>query len=186
MDDTTAHDTRMYMARMLARIGIPEITPDTLNTVIHRTHMWEIGVGHSPRPSHMVPSDYEGLIGLTALMPHEKTIKDFRDALIHAISLDADTWMAHNSEAISKLTAAPADAVAPELPHPFRATFEQIAAIDWSNVPVDGNNHQDACALAGRIRDFNEYYAPENTHLRSSIEGWLANHSAAHAYRPEN
>ncbi|MFG3403679.1 hypothetical protein [Streptomyces sp. NPDC048142] len=41
-------------------------------------------------------------------------------------------------------------------------------------------------ALAGRIRDFRDYYAHENTHLRSTIEGWLANYSAGHAYRPEN
>ncbi|MDH2390082.1 hypothetical protein QCN29_15035 [Streptomyces sp. HNM0663] len=74
----------------------------------------------------------------------------------------------------------------PELPHPVRATFEQIAAIDWDNVPVDGDDHSDARALAGRIRDINEYYAPENTHLRSIVEGWLTDYSAAHTYREEN
>ena len=82
--------------------------------------------------------------------------------------------------------ATPAGVVTPELPHPFRATFEQIAAIDWDNVPVDGDDHRDAHALAGRIRDFNEYYAPENTHLRSIVQGWLTNYSAAHTYREEN
>ncbi|MFG3403678.1 hypothetical protein [Streptomyces sp. NPDC048142] len=107
MDDTTAHSTRLYMARMLTRIGIPEITPDNLSMVIHRAHMWEISVGYAPRTGCLVPSDYEGLIGLTPLMPHEKTAAEFRDALIQAITLDADTWMRHNADEINKLMAPP-------------------------------------------------------------------------------
>ncbi|KOT47120.1 MULTISPECIES: hypothetical protein [Streptomyces] len=89
-----------------------------------------------------------------------------------------------NTQDISPAT--PAGVVTPELPHPSRVTFEQLAAIDWGSVPVDGDDHHDAHALAGSVRDFNEYYAPENAHLRSTVEGWLTNYSAARTYREES
>lgn len=46
--------------------------------------------------------------------------------------------------------------------------------------------NQKKFATAGRIRDFNEYYAPENIHLRSTAEGRPISYSAAHTYREEN
>ncbi|MFJ7280650.1 hypothetical protein [Kitasatospora sp. NPDC098663] len=66
------------------------------------------------------------------------------------------------------------------------ATFEQLAAIDWDNVPVAAGDHHVSFLLAGKVRDRKDYYQPEHTHLRSTVEGWISRYSAAHAHRSEN
>lgn len=66
------------------------------------------------------------------------------------------------------------------------ATFAQLAAIDWNNVPVAAGDHHVSRLLASKIGDFKDYYQSEHTHLRSIVESWLTRYSAAHAYRPEN
>ncbi|NEA15424.1 hypothetical protein [Streptomyces halstedii] len=66
------------------------------------------------------------------------------------------------------------------------ATFKQLAAIDWNNVPVAAGDHQVSFLLAGKVRDRKDYYLPEHTHLRSIVEGWLSRYSAVHAHRSGN
>ncbi|MFI5702659.1 hypothetical protein ACIA78_21760 [Streptomyces xanthochromogenes] len=57
------------------------------------------------------------------------------------------------------------------------AAFDQLAAIDWDNVPVAAGNHRVSFLLAGRVRDYKDYYLPVHTHLRSTVEGWLSRYS---------
>ncbi|MFD3970157.1 hypothetical protein [Streptomyces cyaneofuscatus] len=66
------------------------------------------------------------------------------------------------------------------------AAFAQLAAIDWNNVPVVAGDHHVSRLLAAKIRDFKDYYQPEHTHLRSTVEDWLTRYFASHAQRPEN
>ncbi|MFJ9901193.1 hypothetical protein ACIQPR_48635 [Streptomyces sp. NPDC091280] len=51
----------------------------------------------------------------------------------------------------------------------FEPDQDEETAIGWDNVLVDGDDHHDARDLAGGTRDFNEYYAPENTHGHSTV-----------------
>ncbi|MCM2392612.1 hypothetical protein [Streptomyces albipurpureus] len=66
------------------------------------------------------------------------------------------------------------------------AAFEQLATIDWDNVPVAAGDHHASFLLAGKVRDHKDYCQPEHTHLRSTVEGWLSRYSAVHAHRSEN
>ncbi|MEW1548434.1 hypothetical protein [Streptomyces tsukubensis] len=66
------------------------------------------------------------------------------------------------------------------------AAFEQLAAINWNNVPVAAGDHHVSFLFAGGVRDYKDYYQPEHTHLRSTVEGWLSNYAAVHAHRSEN
>ncbi|MFD4574700.1 hypothetical protein ACFWNK_21760 [Streptomyces sp. NPDC058417] len=54
------------------------------------------------------------------------------------------------------------------------AAFDQLAAINWNNVPATAGDHHVSHLLAAKIRDFQDYYEPEHTHLRSAVEGWPA------------
>lgn len=62
-------------------------------------------------------------------------------------------------------------------------TFEDVAAVDWDAVPVTGEGHQHARDIAGRARDFRQFYVSENRGVALAVERWLMRYSAAHTWR---
>lgn len=63
-------------------------------------------------------------------------------------------------------------------------SWEAVALFKWSYVPVEGRAEfeHDARYVAGKARDFPEFYKPENDDIKRAIEAWLSRHSEANRH----
>lgn len=62
--------------------------------------------------------------------------------------------------------------------------WSDVAEIPWAETPVSGSDDIECYArdVAGRARDFSEFYKPENRRVARAVEEWLTRYSAAHTH----
>lgn len=71
-----------------------------------------------------------------------------------------------------------------ELDYNRELTFANVVNIRWSHLPVTGRDEFTiwARSVAGKARDFKEFYASENRAVARQIEMWLTRYSAEHTH----